>query len=71
VYPIKLEVFRYREETGFARLKWKVPHHTEAVIPERALAPHRWPASFVLTTPFPPDDRSIGYERGSAISKLS
>ena len=23
---------------------------------------------FVLTTPFPPDDKSIGYERGSTVS---
>lgn len=69
VYSIKLEVFRYRESTGFVRLKWKVPHHAESLIPERALSPHRWPTAFVLSTPFPPDDRSIGYERGSAISK--
>jgi cytochrome c553 len=69
IYPVKLEMFRYREPEAFVHFKWKVPHRAEELIPERAFAPHRWPATFVLTTPFPPDDRSIGYERGTAISK--
>ena len=27
------------------------------------------PETFVLSTPFPPDDRSAGYERGTSVSK--
>lgn len=50
-------------------LSWKRPHHVEEVIPERFLSPHEAPKVFVLETPFPPDDRSTGYERGSSISK--
>ena len=28
-----------------------------------------FPETFVVQTPFPPDDRSVGYERGTSISK--
>jgi len=27
------------------------------------------PEQFIVTTPFPPDDRSVGYERGTSISR--
>jgi cytochrome c553 len=50
-------------------LLWKRPHHTLAVIPARHLSVKNAPEVFVLHTPFPPDDRSIGYERGTTISK--
>jgi cytochrome c553 len=50
-------------------LSWKLPHRPEEVIPERNLTPARSPELFVATTPFPPDDRSVGYERGTSISK--
>ena len=39
------------------------------VIPARNLTPNRFPETYVATTPFPPDDRSVGYERGTTISK--
>jgi len=38
-------------------------------VPERALIPSDTPQVFTLTTPFPPDDRSIGYERGTSVSE--
>jgi hypothetical protein len=38
-------------------------------VPSRCLSPSRPPERFVLTTPFPPDDRSVGYEKGTAISR--
>jgi hypothetical protein len=70
VYPLRAEVFKAKnEKTVSAVLKWKRPHHTEEVIPERNLSPGRFPETFVLKTPFPPDDRSMGYERGTSISK--
>src|SRR5262245_13615809 len=50
-------------------LLWKLPGRTEEVIPQRNLSPHTGPEQFVLTTKFPPDDRSLGYERGTAVSK--
>ncbi|MGC1274722.1 MAG: DUF1592 domain-containing protein [Planctomycetaceae bacterium] len=50
-------------------LAWKRPGQPEQVIPDRHLSPGRAPKVLVVKTPFPPDDRSTGYERGSAISK--
>jgi mono/diheme cytochrome c family protein len=50
-------------------LEWKPPRQVTQVIPSRCLTPTSLPESFVLATPFPPDDRSIGYERGTSISQ--
>lgn len=50
-------------------LLWKVPGGPVEAIPARCLAPVRGPQVFALATPFPPDDRSLGFERGSSISK--
>ena len=38
-------------------------------VPERCLIPHDAAEVFVLKTPFPPDDKSIGYERGTSVSQ--
>ncbi|QDT15697.1 DUF1588 domain-containing protein [Alienimonas californiensis] len=51
-----------------ARLSWTPPHRTEAVVPARNLLPGWTPPALLVSTPFPPDDRSVGYERGSAVS---
>ncbi len=50
-------------------LLWKPPQRAEEVIPERNLAPGEVAETFVLATPFPADDSSVGYERGSSVSK--
>ncbi|MBW8884690.1 MAG: DUF1592 domain-containing protein, partial [Planctomycetia bacterium] len=50
-------------------LCWKPPHGNDEPIPARCLSPSTAAERFVLTTHFPPDDRSIGYERGNAISR--
>lgn len=50
------------------RLLWKQPHGAPEPVPERVLLPASAPPVFAAATPFPPDDRSIGYERGSAVS---
>ena len=39
------------------------------MIPRRNLSPNSFPETFVLQAPFPPDDRSVGYERGTSVSK--
>jgi hypothetical protein len=51
------------------RLCWKTPHGVDEPVPARCLAPNEVAKRFVLTTQFPPDDRSVGYERGNAISR--
>ena len=68
-YPIRLEFSRSKEVTSSIALEWKVPRRAFEVIPRRNLSPVSLPETFVLTTPFPPDDRSAGYERGTSISK--
>src|SRR5262249_19264207 len=50
-------------------LLWKPPQGAAEVVPSRNLSPDRSPETFVVTTPFPPDDRSVGYERGTSVSK--
>ena len=84
VYPLRLEFSKAKQGVDDSKknkdkprpavkasiaLEWKVPHMAAEVIPARNLSPNRFPESFVLTTAFPPDDRSIGYERGTSISK--
>lgn len=50
-------------------LEWKLPNRAAEVVPERYLTPGRSPRVFVVDAPFPPDDRSVGYERGTSISR--
>jgi hypothetical protein len=70
VYPLKLDFFKSkREKTSSISLQWKPPHHTEEIVPERNLVRGDFNKLLVIGTPFPPDDRSMGYERGTAVSK--
>ena len=50
-------------------LVWKRPKLAAEVIPQRSLFPTASAETFVAATPFPPDDRSVGYERGTSVSK--
>jgi cytochrome c553 len=72
-YPLKLEFLKSKDDkttnTASMALMWKPPHRVEEVIPDRQLLPNRFPESLALQTAFPPDDRSTGYERGTAVSK--
>ena len=83
-YPIKLEFSKAKQGVDDSKdkktkikppapasiaLLWKIPNGPDETIPARNLSPLGNPESFALTTPFPPDDRSVGYERGTSISK--
>jgi hypothetical protein len=80
-YPLKLEFSRgsvgvrkdpkdkLRQEKTTMSLEWKPPQRAAEVIPERNLTPASAARSFAPAVALPPDDRSAGYERGSAISK--
>ncbi len=51
-------------------LEWKPPGAlVSSGIPTRCLAPSFFAEGYSVSAPFPPDDRSIGYERGTTISK--
>jgi mono/diheme cytochrome c family protein len=69
VYPVRLELSRSKEKTSSIALEWKLPRRAFEVIPRRNLSPSSVPESYILQTPFPPDDRSVGYERGTSVSK--
>ena len=49
-------------------LFWKPPHGVLEPVPEHWLSPQECPQVFVPATPLPPDDRSIGYDRGTGVS---
>jgi hypothetical protein len=68
-YPVQLEIFKFKEQQAAITLLWKPPHKTLHPIPAKHLAPARVPETMVVTTAFPPDDGSLGYERGTAVSK--
>lgn len=81
-YPIRLELSKGKQgvkddkkehdappvKAGIALL-WKQPGRAVEVIPRHRLSTAKAPELFVLQTPFPPDDRSMGYERGTSVSK--
>jgi cytochrome c553 len=58
-----------QDAQSFIDLLWRPPHGVVEVIPERCLSPKTSPEVYVLTTSFPPDDASLGYERGSRVSQ--
>ncbi len=80
-YPIRLEIAKGRGLKAKAKqqptptkasvaLLWKRPHRpADELIPSRFLSPSPAAEVAVLQTPFPPDDRSYGWERGTSVSK--
>ncbi len=68
-YPLRLDFSKFNGKSAEIRLRWKAPHKVEEPIPERFLLPSRYAEVLTVETPFPPDDRSEGYVRGSAVSK--
>jgi hypothetical protein len=58
-----------RPSKSFISLAWKRPNHTVEIIPTHCLSTNTVPELLVVQTRFPPDDRSVGYERGTSISK--
>jgi hypothetical protein len=78
-YPLRLEFSKANQGVDKTRhgpavnasvsLLWKPPQGVLEPVPARCLSPQDAAQVFVLTTPFPPDDKSIGYERGTSVSK--
>lgn len=67
-YPLRIEFFKYQDATASIQLEWKPPHDAWSVVGAGALRTTPAPRTFVVDTPFPPDDHSLGYERGSSAS---
>jgi hypothetical protein len=82
-YPIRLEFSKAKQGVDDSKktknkpkpvkasiaLAWKLPHRPAEVIPSWNLSPEAFPDTFAVRAAFPPDDRSVGYERGTSISK--
>jgi hypothetical protein len=68
-YRLVLDHFKFKEQSASIELWWKPPHGVEEIIPRDALVTARTPARMIVSTPFPADDRSAGFERGTTISK--
>ena len=83
VYPLRLEFTKAKQGVDDSKkrrkkppsakasiaLLWRRPHGVLQPIPSRHLSPNASPEVFVCQTPFPPDDRSFGWQRGTAVSK--
>jgi hypothetical protein len=68
-YPLRLDYFKFKEKRGLIKLEWKPPHGVWQVLRAPYLSPARAAHVSVVSTPFPPDDGSSGYERGITVSK--
>jgi hypothetical protein len=81
-YPLRLEFSKSKQGVDDSKkgkklpdvkasiaLAWKPPHRAIEIIPSRNLTPNRFASTMVVTTPFPADDRSVGYERGTSVSR--
>jgi hypothetical protein len=68
-YRLVLEHFKFKEPTASIELWWKPPHGVNEIIPAYALRTDRPREMMIVSANFPPDDRSVGYERGTSISK--
>lgn len=82
LYPLRLEFSKAKQgvddskknlflkaRPAFITLQWRRPQQGAEVIAARFLRPQLVPEVAVIDVPFPPDDRSFGWERGNAISK--
>ncbi len=68
-YPLRLDHFKFKDKTASIALLWKPPHGVQEPVPARNLSTASFTPTLVITTKFPPDDSSVGYERGVAVSK--
>ncbi len=81
-YPIRLEFSKATQGVNdddkkkgkpapkaFVEFLWRRPKRVAEPIPQRNLFNKEVAPVFVVSNPFPADDRSIGYERGNTVSK--
>lgn len=81
MYSLKMTLLKFKQgvndnkakerppEQAFVSLGWKRPNRPEEVVPEAYLSPSRPVEVCVVSTSFPPDDRSLGWEKATTISK--
>lgn len=69
-YPIWIDFSKSKpQKTASIVLNWAPPRKAMETIPARCLAPGWFPPGCVVQQPFPPDDSSVGYVRGTTVSR--
>ncbi len=68
-YPLRIDFHKRKDPSAAVRLSWQPPDGVREPIPTHHLRLGEFPPVFVVSTPFPPDDRSTGYERGTRVTK--
>lgn len=68
-YPFRLDYFKFKEARGLVKLEWKQPRTDWTVLAAPYLSPADAAYVTIADKPFPPDDASEGYERGTEVSK--
>ena len=67
-YPIRIDFHKRNDARAAVHLHWQPPGGVPEPIPSDHLRLGEFPQVFVASTPFPPDDRSVGYERGTRVT---
>jgi len=68
-YPMRFDYFKYQEKNGMVRLEWKAPQGSWEVLAAPYLSPVTASHVTCVSTDFPADDASEGFERGTGVSK--
>ncbi len=72
-YPLRIEFVQRKRKTkqppASISLSWVPPGGVEEIIPQSNLLAASMPAAFALQSKLPPDDRSYGYDRGTAVDR--
>lgn len=68
-YPLRIEYFKFKDPAASIHLLWRRPGREPQIVASEYLTPEVAPPVLVASTPFPPDDRSYGYERGNQVGE--
>lgn len=68
-YPLRIDYFKFKDKRGSVVVECKTPHGVWAVLGGEQLTPTPAVRVALATTSFPADDGSLGYERGTSVSK--
>jgi hypothetical protein len=69
LYPLRLNFFKFKDKAASLRLEWRPPGGVWSPIPPELLSPGVASRTDVLALELPPDDASLGYERGTGVSR--
>ncbi len=67
-YALRLKVLKVKDPVVSVHLRWQQPHRQKNEIPLTRLRPESSAPVVLVQTPFPADDSSVGYPRGTLVS---